>query len=477
MSERGLVELLGDLARHDRTAPVPSVVGEPAGVAISDVTHDSRAVQPGAVFCAVRGLTSDGHQFVHEAVDAGAAAVLVDHEIAGIKAVQLVVSDVRVAMGHVAAAFHGYPGSKLRLIGITGTNGKTSTAHLIDAVIAETGERSAVLGTLTQTRTTPEATDLQRRLAELVDAGVRTVTMEVTSHALALDRVASLLFDIAVFTNLTQDHLDFHATMENYFRAKARLFEPQRARHAVVNGDDPYGRLLNDAPMIPTVRYSLDQADRLRFDARGSSFVWHNTPIRLRLGGTFSVSNALAAATACAELNIPIDTIAAGLAGVYVPGRFEPVDEGQDYTVIVDYAHTPDALERGLQAARGITAPGGRLIAVFGCGGDRDRTKRPIMGRLATDLADMAIATSDNPRSEDPAAILQEVVSGVVRPSVLRVEVNRRTAILEAISSAKPGDVVLIAGKGHETGQTIGDVVHPFDDREVARAAIAAGQR
>jgi UDP-N-acetylmuramoyl-L-alanyl-D-glutamate--2,6-diaminopimelate ligase len=229
--------------------------------------------------------------------------------------------------------------------------------------------------------------------------------------------------------------------------------------------------------MIPTVRYSLDQADRLRFDARGSSFVWHNTPIRLRLGGTFSVSNALAAATACAELNIPIDTIAAGLAGVYVPGRFEPVDEGQDYTVIVDYAHTPDALERGLQAARGITAPGGRLIAVFGCGGDRDRTKRPIMGRLATDLADMAIATSDNPRSEDPAAILQEVVSGVVRPSVLRVEVNRRTAILEAISSAKPGDVVLIAGKGHETGQTIGDVVHPFDDREVARAAIAAGQR
>lgn len=478
MSSRPLAAVLADLgAGSPLTATDLRIIGDPTEVSVSGVTHDSRTVGPGSVFCAVRGLVHDGHGFVADAVRSGAAAVLVDHPVAAAQqagVVQLLVADVRASMGPVAAAFWGNPARHLRMIGITGTNGKTSTAHLLGAVLAAAGEPVSVLGTLTQTRTTPEATELQERLAGIVADGTRTVVMEVTSHALALDRVAGIRFGVGVFTNLTQDHLDFHGTMEAYFRAKARLFEAERSERGVVNVDDPYGRLLRDAAVIPTSGYSLQEAADLAFDASGSRFVWRGTPVTLRLGGAFSVSNALAAATTASLLGIDEATIAVGLATAHVPGRFEPVDAGQPFTVVVDYAHTPDALERVLQAARGITGSGGRVLCVFGCGGDRDRGKRPLMGRIATDRSDVAVLTSDNPRTEDPMAIIAEVEAGVVTTGGLRVEADRRTAIGMALAEARPGDVVVIAGKGHEQGQTVGDTVLPFDDRSVAAEALAA---
>jgi UDP-N-acetylmuramoyl-L-alanyl-D-glutamate--2,6-diaminopimelate ligase len=443
---------------------------------ITSVTHDSRRVVPGSIFCAVRGLTTDGHLFVRDAVAAGAVAVVVDHEVSDLgphpSVVQLVVDDVRQSMGEVAAAFWGQPAASLTMVGITGTNGKTSTAHMLESILVAAGHRVGVLGTLTQSRTTPEATDLQEMLAGFRDAGTTHVVMEVTSHALVLGRVSGIVFDVAVFTNLSQDHLDFHGTMEAYFRAKAMLFEASRSKQAVVNLDDPRGRLLADSATISTVGFSLADSSNMRFDASGSAFVWRNVDVVLPMGGTFSVANALAAATAATLLGVGPETVAAGLAGVSVPGRFEPVHAGQRFTAIVDYAHTPDGLARVIAAARSIVAPGRQLIVVFGCGGDRDRAKRPLMGEIAADGADIAIVTSDNPRSEDPAAIINDVLSSMSGPDRLTVEVDRRAAIQRAVSLAGDGDVVVIAGKGHESGQTIGDVTYPFDDREVVAEAI-----
>ncbi len=487
MTPRRLREVLADLrtgapalaASVRVVGPVGPVgdAGEVAEVQVTGVTHDSQRVVAGNVFCAVRGMVRDGHDFAVDAVRRGAAVLLVDHVLAlpaDLSAVQLVVEDVRASMGPLAGAYWGNPAARLRAVGITGTNGKTSTAHLLDAALREAGERSDVLGTLTQTRTTPEATDLQQRLAEMVSAGTTTLVMEVTSHALALDRVAGMHFAVGVFTNLTQDHLDFHGTMEAYFRAKAKLFEPERADRAVVNLDDPYGRLLSDAAVIPTTGYSLQQAEALTYHAAGSRFTWRGHPVSLRLGGAFSVSNALAAATTASLLGVDERTIASGLGRATVPGRVEPVEAGQPFTVLVDYAHTPDGLDRVLQAARGITASGGRVITVFGCGGDRDRTKRPLMGRIATDRSDLAVLTSDNPRSEDPQAIIDDVLTGVTDRSGLQVDIDRRRAIRAALAAARAGDVVVIAGKGHEQGQTIGTQVLPFDDRVVAMEELAA---
>ncbi|HET7652685.1 MAG TPA: UDP-N-acetylmuramoyl-L-alanyl-D-glutamate--2,6-diaminopimelate ligase [Acidimicrobiales bacterium] len=457
---------------------VLDVSGDPATVDVTAVTHDSRAVVPGALFCCVPGSVVDGHDFGVAAVDAGAVALLVERRL-GVdgRAVQVVVGDVRSTMASVAAAFWGAPSRAMSVVGVTGTNGKTTVTALLQSVLSAAGRRCEVIGTLTGARTTPESTELQAQLAAFRDDGVDAVAMEVSSHALELHRVDATWFSVAVFTNLGRDHLDFHGTEEAYFRAKARLFEPERCGRAVVNRDDAHGRLLLDAARVPTVAYSLDDASDVSVGAAGSTFTWAGEHVELRLGGTFNVSNALAAAAVARELGVDAATIAAGLASApAVPGRFEAVDAGQAFPVVVDYAHTPDGLEQVLRAARGAVAPGdgGRVLVVFGCGGDRDRSKRPVMGDVAVRLADRAWLTSDNPRSEDPMAIIDEVLTGVrdADRDRLVVEPDRRAAIASAVRDARAGDVVVIAGKGHETGQIVGEVTLPFDDRVVAREVL-----
>jgi UDP-N-acetylmuramoyl-L-alanyl-D-glutamate--2,6-diaminopimelate ligase len=443
---------------------------------VTGCTHDSRRVTTGVLFACVTGAQMDGHRFAQTAVENGAVALLVDHRVETTPQVpQLIVDDVRVALGHVAAAVYGYPADHLIMVGITGTNGKTSTAHMLADILIAAGHPTEVIGTLTQTRTTPESTDLHERLDQFRSAGVTHVVMEVTSHALVLHRVAGVHFAVAIFTNLSQDHLDFHETMEAYFRAKALLFTPEFADHAVVNIDDPKGQLLLDAASIPTSSFSMTQAENLETGIT-SNFSLRGTPVELNVGGRFSVSNALAAAEAAHVMGVGDDAIANGLANANVPGRFESVFAGQPFSVIVDYAHTPDGLERVLESARSILGSPGRLITVFGCGGDRDRTKRPLMGATAAVRSDVAIVTSDNPRSEDPSSIIADIVAGIAsdRLPIVMTIADRRSAITEAISQARSGDVVVIAGKGHEQGQDIGGVISPFDDRVVAREVIAA---
>jgi UDP-N-acetylmuramoyl-L-alanyl-D-glutamate--2,6-diaminopimelate ligase len=462
-----------DLARlldESLDSAASAAVGEVAGVDISAVTYDSRAVTRGALFVCVRGLVADGHDFANDAVERGAVALVVERALP-IDVTQVVVADARVAMAPIAAAFYGHPSDALKVVGVTGTNGKTTTVHFLDSIMRQHGWATGVVGTLTGPRTTPEAPDLQRELAEWRDEGRQAVAMEVSSHALALHRVDATHFAVAVFTNLTRDHLDFHGTMERYFEAKARLFTPDFTARAVVNADDPRGRLLLDAAQVPTVPYALADVSDLRLAPSQSSCQWRGADLVVPIGGRHNVMNALAAANAAAELGVPIPTITAGIGNAGpVPGRFEPIDEGQAFSVVVDYAHTPDGLERVLEAAREV-ASGHRVLVVFGAGGDRDRTKRPAMGAAAAAGADVAILTSDNPRSEDPAAIIAEVASGAPGAALV-VKVDRREAISLAMEQASAGDVVVIAGKGHEATQTIGDLVLPFDDRVVAREEL-----
>jgi UDP-N-acetylmuramoyl-L-alanyl-D-glutamate--2,6-diaminopimelate ligase len=458
--------LLGDVHVLD-------VIGDAAGAAITDVVHDSRRVAPGALFCCVRGEHLDGHDLAGEAVAAGATALLVDHRVdVAAEVVQVVVADTRAAMGPIAAAFHGDPSRSLHVIGVTGTNGKTTVTHLVAAILEAHGWRCGVIGTLSGPRTTPEAPELQATLAGLRDEGCRAVAMEVSSHALALHRVDGTHFAVGVFTNLGRDHLDFHGTDEMYFRAKARLFDAGRSDHAVINGDDQRGQLLLDVVALPATAFSLQDATDLDVGATSSTFSWDGERIDLPLGGEFNVRNAIAAATTARVLGVPASTIAAGLRAVRpVPGRFEAVDAGQSFSVVVDYAHTPDGLRAVLDAARAATS--GRVLVVFGCGGDRDHGKRPAMGAVATELADVALLTSDNPRGENPQTIIDEVRSGASGNARLIVEPDRRMAIATALAEAAPGDMVVIAGKGHETGQEIGDEILPFDDRVVAREELA----
>ena len=445
-----------------------------ATVEVSAVSYDSRAVRPGALFCCVRGERTDGHQYARAATSAGAVALLCERALA-LDVTQVVVADVRTAMAHAAAAFHGHPSRQLEVVGVTGTNGKTTTTHLLQAVLEADGRRTGLIGTLSGARTTPEAPDLQAQLAQLRDDDYRAVAMEVSSHALAQHRADATSFAVAVFTNLSQDHLDYHHTMEAYFQAKARLFEAGRTAAAVVNTDDPHGRILFDAAVVPTRGYSMADAVGLELGPRGSTFRWEGEPVRLQVGGGFNVSNALAAAAAARELGVGAEAVAAGLSSVAsVPGRFEIVEAGQSFTVVVDYAHTPSGLELLLADGRRIAGPGARVIVVFGCGGDRDRDKRPVMGAVATGYADVAVLTSDNPRHEDPAAIIAEVRSGATGAGTLHVEPDRRAAIRLAFGEARTGDVVLIAGKGHETTQVVGRRELPFDDRVVAREELAA---
>ena len=447
-----------------------------ADAVVTGVVHDSRSVAPGSLFCCIRGGTVDGHTFAAGAVAAGAVALLVDHELP-LDVAQVVVPDTRAAMGPLAASFHGNPSDSLTMVGITGTNGKTTTTMLVAAILEHAGIPTGVIGTLTGTRTTPEGPELQAQLAGFLADGKRAVVMEVSSHALALHRVDGCRFDVAVFTNLGRDHLDLHGTMERYFAAKALLFEPSLSDLGVVNGDDLYGRLLVDAAPIPMRPFSQAELHDLWVTPTAHAYTWRGLRVEVAIGGSFNAMNSLAAATAASALGLADDVIADGLrAARPVPGRFEPIDAGQPFSVIVDYAHTPDGLREALAAAR--TASNGRVIAVFGCGGDRDREKRPEMGAVAAELADQVIVTSDNPRSEDPLEIINAVLQGVPGDYRDRVvsEPDRRRAFASAFQAAQPGDVVVIAGKGHETTQTIGREVLPFDDRQVARELLEAAR-
>jgi UDP-N-acetylmuramoyl-L-alanyl-D-glutamate--2,6-diaminopimelate ligase len=442
-------------------------------IAITSVDFDSRRVPAGSLFCCLRGSQSDGHAFAAGARSAGASALLVDHVIE-VDLPQVVVPDTRLAMGRLAASFFHHPARALVLVGVTGTNGKTTTTSLIASVLGAAGRSTGMIGTLTGAHTTPESPDLQARLAEFVTQGVTAVVIEVSSHALELQRVAGCHFDLAVFTNLGRDHLDLHGTQERYFAAKARLFQPDLADEAVVNIDDAHGRLLMDVGAIPTVGFGLGDVEDVSISATSHSYRWRSRMIEVPIGGAFNVMNSLAAATACDRLGIDPATIESGLReAAAVPGRFEAVVAGQPFAVIVDYAHTPDGLEKAIGAARQV-AGDGAVHVVFGCGGDRDRDKRPLMGAVASRLADHVVITSDNPRSEDPLAIINATLEGV--PSDYRgrvvMESDRRQAIDIALRGARSGDVVLIAGKGHERTQTIGPRVLEFDDRAVARQLL-----
>jgi len=463
---------VGSVLASAELAEFPRVVGDLHTV-VSSATHDSRRVRPRGLFCCVRGARADGHDYAAAAVAAGATALVVDHEL-DLPVTQIVVNDVRIAMGPLCAALYGHPARRLTVVGITGTNGKTTTAHLLAHILRSVGQPVAVLGTLSGAFTTPEAPDLQEHLAALAQGGVTAVVMEVSSHALALHRVDGMQFDLAVFTNLGRDHLDLHGTMEQYLAAKERLFTADLASAGVVNLDDPAGRVIAERAAIEITGYSLGELAQIEVHADRHSYRWRGCKVSVPIGASFNVTNSLAAATAAAVLGIdPADVAAALATAPAVPGRFEPVEEGQSFHVIVDFAHTPDGLGAVLGAARSA-AGSHRVIAVFGCGGDRDRTKRPRMGEVAAGAADLVVVTSDNPRSEEPRAIIGEILAGVpadLLPNVL-VEPDRALAMEAAFRIARPGDVVVVAGKGHEATQTIGDQVLQFDDRAVARRIL-----
>ncbi|MGI8752613.1 MAG: UDP-N-acetylmuramoyl-L-alanyl-D-glutamate--2,6-diaminopimelate ligase [Acidimicrobiales bacterium] len=441
---------------------------------VAAISLNSRAVRPGTLFVCVVGADHDGHDFAAAAVTDGAVAIMAER-VLDVAVPQLIVASTRAAVGPLADAFWGHPSrSGLRVIGITGTNGKTTTCTLLAAILEAHGWRTSAIGTLTQARTTPEAPELQAKLAEWRDQGGSAVAMEVSSHALDQRRTDAVHFAAGVLTNVTQDHLDYHRTMDAYFEAKARLFEPGRVDVAVVNRADPWGRMLierlrADGRGVET--FATEDAAGLELAPDGSRFGWDGQQVQLNLGGRFNVENALAAATTARALGVPAATIAAGLQSVdRVPGRFESVDAGQPFTVLVDYAHTPDGLDKALRSARELTT--GRLIVVFGAGGDRDHAKRPLMGEVTARLADLSVVTSDNPRSEDPEAIIAAIVAGAPSKHRLVVEVDRAAAIATAIAAAGPGDVVVVAGKGHEKGQDIGGRILPFDDAATARTAL-----
>lgn len=477
----------------------PAGGGDPE---VQGIAYHSGRVRPGDLFVAVPGFRTDGHLYLREALERGAVGVVVEEgrEIppdlpAG--AALVCAEDTRRALALLSDRFWDHPSGKLALVGVTGTNGKTTTSYLVEAAAARTGLTTGLIGTVTYRvagrelpveRTTPESADLQRILASMADAGCRVVAMEVSSHALALHRVDSCEFRVAVFTNLSQDHLDFHRDMEEYYRAKERLFLPLSRgglgpAAAAVNVDDPYGRRLLDRVESRVLTYGT----RKEADLRGWLLEAGLKSSRVRveyegwredgetaLTGAFNLYNILGALAACILLDLDPSICLEGiLSHRGVPGRFQAVEEGQDFAVLVDYAHTPDSLRRVLEAARGIS--GGRVIVVFGCGGDRDRGKRPLMGEIAVRLADLSVITSDNPRSEDPLAIIEEIEEGarrVVEGNAWRVEPDRRRAIEIAVEEAGKGDVVVIAGKGHEKGQIFADRVIPFDDVVEAKKAL-----
>jgi len=489
-----LHDLLDDLEVHDH---VLEVRGE-TDLHLGSVVHDSRDVTPGALFCCIPGARSDGHEYAPSALRAGAVALLVERMLP-VGAPQARVDSVRRVLGPLCARFHGNPSQAMRVLGITGTNGKTSTTYLLEAIARARGDRPGVIGTIEARvdgevvplrHTTPEATDLQALLARMRERGVDTVAMEVSSHALDQHRVDGTHFAAVTFTNLTHEHLDYHPTVEAYFEAKAALFDLRFSSVSVINVDDPHGAALSDrarARGLEVRTYSIDdptadvhardvflRRDETLFDLVDARHDRHGL-VRSPLLGRFNVANSLAAAATALAVGFSFEAVRAGLGSpVRVPGRFERVGTGGAFAVLVDYAHTPDALASVLGTARSLV-DGGKLVVVFGCGGDRDRSKRPLMGEVAARLADVAILTSDNARSEDPSAIARDVLDGVPPGRAApAVELDRRAAIRAAVRSAGTGDVVVIAGKGHETGQTFDGVTTPFDDRVVAAEELEA---
>ncbi|MBA2461137.1 MAG: UDP-N-acetylmuramoyl-L-alanyl-D-glutamate--2,6-diaminopimelate ligase [Actinobacteria bacterium] len=466
-------------------APEAVLAREP--VEVRDLAYDTRAVSPGALFFCVPGALADGHDFAAQAVENGAVALVVERALeAGVP--ELVVPDARAAMAVAADAFFGEPTKELEVAGVTGTSGKTTTAFLLHSILEAAGRRPGLLGTVESrvggevrpvVRTTPEAIDLQRTFREMLDAGDRSVALEASSHASVLHRLDRVRFDVIVFTNLSQDHLDFHESMEDYFAAKRRLLVGASPPPAAVNIGDEWGRRLaqelGDWRCAPLVTFGFaDDAEirpeELVLDRSGARFEAGGIELETSLRGRFNVENVLGAVAAGLLLDVDEEEIAAGVAALRgVPGRFEAIDEGQPFMVVVDYAHKPDALDNVLRTARELTS--GRVLVVFGAGGDRDRGKRPLMGRIAADLADVVLVTSDNPRSEEPLAIIQDILQGAGMD--VEIDPDRRSAIARAVSLGEPGDVVVIAGKGHEQGQEIAGRKEPFDDRDVARAALA----
>ncbi len=460
-------------------------------VEIDGVVHHTGKVLAGALFCCVPGSRFDGHDLAEQVVAGGAAALLVERRLP-LDVPQVVVPSVRFAMGPMAARFWGDPSRSISVIGVTGTNGKTTTVSLLRSILEAAGRRCEVVGTLTSLPggppTTPDAPELQAQLAAWRDDGVDVVAMEVSSHALAMGRVDGIWFEATGFTMLGHDHLDLHHDVEHYFAAKARLFEPARTGRAVIRSDHEWGaRLIDEVAERGGVEvrpFRLTDVEALESSARGMRFRWRDRSIEIPMSGRHNVANALCAAVLADWLDVPVRAIVDGLehAGP-VRGRFELVDEGQAFTLAIDYAHTPDALATVLDAARDLadaeTAEPGRVIVVFGCGGDKDRAKRPEMGRIAAHAADLVIVTSDNPRSEDPAQIIAEIVAGISSATsegaVVEIIEDRADAIHHAARAARNHDVVVVAGKGHETTQTFAEKTIAFDDRSVARDALAGG--
>lgn len=471
------------------------------GLRITGIQYDSRKVQLGNLFVAVKGFKSDGHDYIRQALDNGAIAIMVsDEAYCSVEYPWILVDDCRLALAQISSAYYDHPSEKLKLIGVTGTNGKTTTTNLICDIIESQGEKTGLIGTihnrigdriLEGSRTTPESLELQALFAEMVEEGIHYAVMEVSSHALELNRVACCDFDVAVFTNLTQDHLDYHITMENYCKAKTILFrmlgdkgeEAGLNKTAVINIDDPWATHFMIASNAPVVTYSIHKdaswkAENVHVGAEGVSYTVDGMPVQLHLTGNFNVYNSLAAMAVGEALGFPVPAVIKALEAVGgIAGRFQTVPGTNGYSVIIDYAHTPDGLENVITTAQAFAK--GRVITVFGCGGDRDRTKRPLMGEMAAKLSDYCVVTSDNPRTEDPEQILKDILPGVekhMQPETYHVEVDRRTAIQYAVQMAQAGDVILLAGKGHENYQEVNGVKHHFDDYEVAQEAIQQKQ-
>lgn len=481
IEELNIVEVEGDITRE-----------------VTGLCYDSRKCIRGSVFFCLKGTRMDGHEFARQAVDKGASAVVCEHKLKlPENVVQVVVPDARTAMGKMAARFYGHPSKSFLLFGVTGTNGKTTTTFMIESILKAAGHKTGLIGTVSYrignmekpvTHTTPESLELQQLFAEMKEAGVTAAVMEVSSHAIDQNRIAGTDFNVLVFTNLSQDHLDYHVSMEEYARAKSKLFVERPHLPWIVNIDDVLGQELarmgkNVITYGIETREALLRAENIKLGVAGTEFTLitdgRSLPVRIPLAGRFNVYNALAAVGAAIASGVGVEEAVRGVAQTpQVPGRFELVSANSDITVIVDYAHTPDGLEKLLRSVLEIIKPGERLITVFGCGGDRDRDKRPKMGRIAAELSSLTYVTSDNPRSEDPEAIIEEILAGIDEKKMVKVkvEVDRRKAIFDAILEAQPGDVVVIAGKGHETYQEIkGKRIH-FDDREVAREALERRQ-
>jgi UDP-N-acetylmuramoyl-L-alanyl-D-glutamate--2,6-diaminopimelate ligase len=477
--------------------------GDPTTVEISGIAHDSRRVVPGDLFCCVPGLLSDGHAYAAEAVDRGAVGLLCEHFIPELLDQPVVQTRIapgtaRPVMARLAAAFYGHPARDLLMVGVTGTNGKTTVTQILGDLLDAAGRPTNVMGTLSGARTTPEATEVQRVLAgvrdrQRADGRPHAVAMEVSSHALVQSRVDGVHFDVAVFTNLSHDHLDYHGDMESYYEAKRLLFTPDHALRGIVNGDDPWGRRLMKEARIPVTAVHLRAAHDIELRPGQTSFTWRSHRITTPLTGTVNVGNTLLAAEAALSVGLEVDEVARALALISpVPGRLEVVatpsgDVGDPdrppFTVLVDYAHTPAGLEVVLHEARQLADVRGRVLVVFGCGGNRDTAKRPKMGQVASSLSDVAVLTSDNPRDEDPLAIMAEVRAGMTSGpasasgsgsgSTVIVEADRRAAIRRALADAAAGDVVVIAGKGHETYQEVCGQRIPFNDVDEARQALS----